>query len=134
MWPVGARLLWTLVGLLTCSVAMADEPIAPSQPWLFGTWGGSRTRLFDMGVDLQLGFAGEFGYNAAGGSNSIGSFTGQALFGATLDLEKLITLPKTKMQVTYTSRFGRNLVEDAHLDTVLPWAMRLLPFPATFKT
>ncbi len=69
-------------------------------------------------MDLQLGLVGEFGYNAAGGSQSIGSFTGQAAFGITFDLDKLINLPNTKMQVTYTLRFGRNLVEDAQLDTI----------------
>ena len=113
-----------IAALLSCAEAYAETPTAPtaptapSAPWLLGDWGGARTRLFEKGVDVQAGFVGEFGYNAAGGSQALGSFTGQALFGATFDLEKLITLPKTKMQVTYTSRFGRNLVEDAHLDTI----------------
>ncbi len=48
----------------------------------------------------------------------LGGFTGEAQFGATFDLEKLITLPNTKLQVTYTSRFGRNLVDDSGLDTL----------------
>jgi porin len=95
-----------------------DAPAAPSEPWLLGSWGGARTRLFDRGVDLQLGFVGEAAYNAAGGVKSLGSFTGQSLFGATFDLEKLITLPNTKLQVSYTSRYGRNLVDDAGLDTL----------------
>ena len=116
-----AKLIALVAALLSCAGAHAETPVgptSPSEPWLLGNWGGARTRLYEKGVDLQLGFVGEFAYNAAGGSQSIGSFTGQALFGATFDLEKLITLPKTKMQVTYTSRFGRNLVDDAHLDTI----------------
>jgi porin len=110
-----------VAGLLSCAVAHAqtpDAPKAPSEPWLLGNWGGERTRLYERGVDLQIGFVGEFAYNAAGGTKALGSFTGQALFGATFDLEKIIGLPKTKMQVTYTSRFGRNLSDDAGLDTI----------------
>jgi porin len=110
-----------IVAGLSCAVAHAetpDPPKAPSEPWLLGSWGGERTRLYERGVDLQLGFVGEFAYNAAGGTQALGSFTGQGLFGATFDLEKIINLPKTKLQVTYTSRFGRNLVEDAGLDTL----------------
>jgi porin len=96
----------------------APAPKAPSEPWLLGNWGGARTRLYEMGVDLQLGFVGEFAFNPVGGTQTLGSFTGQAQFGATFDLEKLISVPKTKLQVTYTSRFGRNLAEDAGLDTL----------------
>ncbi len=116
------RLVAVAAALLFCADAYAETPAAPpaaaSKSWLLGDWGGSRTRLYEQGVDLQLGLVGEFGYNAAGGSQSIGSFTGQAAFGITFDLDKLINLPNTKMQVTYTSRFGRNLVEDAQLDTI----------------
>lgn len=116
-----AKSIVLVAALLSCAGAYAETPAAPtapSEPWLLGNWGGIRTRLYEKGVDLQLGFVGEFAYNAAGGSQSIGSFTGQVLFGATFDLEKLVSLPKTKMQVTYTSRLGRNLVDDAHLDTI----------------
>jgi len=110
--------------LLACGSAHAQTPAeparpkAPSEPWLLGTWGGERTKLYERGVDLQIGFVGEFAYNAAGGNAALGGFTGQGLFGATFDLDKIIGLPKTKLQVTYTSRFGRNLVEDAGLGTL----------------
>jgi porin len=99
-------------------VSAAPAPKAPSEPWLLGNWGGARTRLHEMGVDLQLGFVGEFAFNPAGGTQTLGSFTGQTVLGATFDLEKLISVPKTKLQVTYTSRYGRNLSEDAGLDTL----------------
>jgi porin len=107
--------------LLFGALAKAETPPAPrapSEPWLLGSWGGARTRLFEMGVDLQLGLVGEFAFNPAGGNQTLGSFAGQAAFGATFDLEKLIAVPKTKLQVTYTSRFGRNLAEDAGLGTL----------------
>ncbi len=115
------RLGAIVAALLSCASAYAETPpapTAPSEPWLLGNWGGNRTRLYEWGVDLQVGFVGEVAYNAAGGTQAIGSFTGQAAFGATFDLEKLLSIPKTKLQVTYTSRFGRNLAEDAGLDTI----------------
>ncbi len=124
MLRAGVKLVAIVAALMLCAGANAETPVAPttptapSEPWLLGNWGGARTRLFEMGVDLQLGFVGEFATNAVGGTQALGSFSGQALFGATFDLEKLITLPNTKLQVTYTSRFGRNLVDDAGLDTL----------------
>ena len=111
-------LVATVAGLLVGVGAHAETPAAPSEPWLLGNWNGARSRLFEMGVDLQLGFVGEFAFNPAGGTQTLGSFTGQAAFGATFDLEKLLAVPKTKLQVTYSSRFGRNLAEDAGLDTL----------------
>jgi len=119
-----SRLVAIVAALLSCAGVHAETPppapaaTPPSAPWLLGDWGGNRTRLFEMGVDLQVGFVGEFAYNAVGGSKTLGGFTGQAAFGVTFDLEKLINVPNTKMQVTYTSRFGRNLVDDAGLDTI----------------
>lgn len=122
MLRAASRLVAIVAALLSCAGVHAEtpppRPAPPSAPWLLGDWGGNRTRLFEMGVDLQLGFVGEYAYNAIGGSRTLGGFTGQAQFGATFDLEKLLTLPKTKLQVTYTSRFGRNLVDDAGLDTI----------------
>lgn len=109
----------TMAPAQTAAAPAPSAPRPPSQPWLLGNWGGERTRLYERGVDLQLGVVGEFAFNPAGGTQTLGSFTGQAQFGATFDLEKIFSLPNTKLQVTYTSRFGRNLAEDAGLDTLM---------------
>ena len=107
-----------MTALVTANVVLAGEPVAPSQPWLLGNWGGLRSDLYRQGVDVQLTWVGELGYNAAGGLEHLATYTEQVAVGATLDLEKLISLPKTILQVTYPERGGRDLVQDAGLDTI----------------
>lgn len=118
VWRICATFIAIVAGVLACGVAYAERPTAPSEPWLLGDWGGWRTRLYEKGVDFQLVYVSELGYNAAGGSKSLVTYTDQVAVGATLDLEKLITLPNSLLQITYTERAGRNLVEDAGLDTL----------------
>ncbi len=118
VWRICATLIAMVAGVLACGAAYAERPTAPSEPWLLGNWGGLRTRLYEKGVDFQLVYVSELGYNAAGGTKSLATYTDQVAFGTTLDLEKLITLPNSLLQITYTERAGRNLVEDAGLDTL----------------
>ncbi len=119
MGRVVARLLTLLAMLVCCSIARAQEglPKVPPQPWLLGDWGGLRTRLYDKGVDFQLSHVSESAYNPVGGAKSLVDYTDQVGVGARLDLEKLITLPNSQLQVTYTERAGRNLSQDAGLNT-----------------
>jgi porin len=94
------------------------EPLAkPAEPRLLGDW-SPRARLFDQGVDFQLGYVSEFATNVGGGTGSVVDYTHQVAVGTTLDLERLFGLHDAQIQITYTSRSGRNLVEDAHLDTL----------------
>ena len=103
--------------LLVAWPAMADEP--PRQhPWLFGDWGGLRTKLQDKGVDLQLGYTSELALNALGGTGTEITNTDQYTAGITLDLNKLVGLPGATFQTTFTQRTGRNLVDDANLGTL----------------
>ncbi len=118
VWRAVATLITIIVGLLVCNGAYAQKPTAPSEPWLLGNWGGFRTHLFEKGVDFQITYVSEVGYNPVGGAKSLATYTDQVAVGATLDLEKLITLPNSLLQITYTERAGRNLVEDAGLDTL----------------
>lgn len=118
MWRICATLIAVVAGVLACGVAYAERPTAPSEPWLLGTWGGLRTHLYEKGVDFQIGYVSELAYNAAGGSRSLAAYTDQVAVGVTFDLEKLITLPNSLLQIIYTERAGRNLSEDAGLDTL----------------
>ncbi|CAN5905433.1 carbohydrate porin OprB [soil metagenome] len=97
----------------------AFPAVPPSGPWLLGDWGGLRTRLYQQGVDFQLGYTTESAYNVIGGTKSLVDYTHQVAVGATMDLEKLIGLPSTVFQVTWTERAGRNLSEDAGLNTLM---------------
>ena len=73
--------LWRHVGsaallaalLVSGNVVRATEP-SPQEPdrtrdvpWLLGDWNGRRVWLQDRGLDLQLGYTGEFAFNATGG-------------------------------------------------------------------
>jgi porin len=108
-----------LAMLLAAADARATEPVVkrPAEPWLTGTWGGYRTDLFNKGVDLQLVYVTESAYNAAGGVRQLVDYTDQVAFGTTLDLERIFGLHDALIQITYTSRAGRNLVDDAQLGT-----------------
>ncbi len=80
MLHTGVRLVAIAIAQLSCAGAYAEtpaDPTAPSEPRLLENGGGARARLFEMGVDLQLGFVGEFTYSADGGTKSLGGFTGK---------------------------------------------------------
>jgi porin len=115
---VGAMLGLIIALLLACNNARAETPVSPLEPWLLGNWGGLRTRLFEKGIDFQIVYASEVAYNAAGGAKSLVDYADQVAVGSTLDLERLIGLPGTILQVTFTERAGRNLVDDAQLNTL----------------
>lgn len=93
-------------------VAIAPAP-APAydfwtSPYLFGDWGGLRTRLHNQGVDFQLGYVGETVYNYTGGTKSQLTNAGQAVFGNTLDLQKLWGIQGGTFQTTIVERNGKN--------------------------
>ena len=87
-------------------------------PWLVGDWNGRRLWLQDRGLDLQLGYTGEYAFNATGGVRREAAYTDQYIVGATLDLERLAGLKGTTFQLTLTARTGRNLSDDVSLGTL----------------
>ena len=97
--------------------AYADEA-SPNQG-LLGDWGGLRTSLYQKGIDFQLGFTTEAGYNAAGGDDKLLRNADQFAFGVTLDMDKLVGLKGGKFQVTITDRNGENLSAVANLGTLM---------------
>jgi len=110
-----AMLGLALAMVLAGAAARAESAATHPMPWLTGTWGGHRTALLDKGIDLQLVYVTESAYNAAGGVRQVVDYADQVAFGTTLDLERLVGLRDALIQITYTSRAGRNLVEDAQL-------------------
>jgi porin len=106
-----------LVALLAGTTARADPLPTHPEPWLTGDWGGFRTRLFEKGLDLQIVYVSELAYNAGGGTRQLVDYADQVAVGATLDLERMFGLHDALIQITYTERAGRNLVEDADLQT-----------------
>lgn len=125
-WKVGCSVLLVLFASGVASASGGGEP-APNTidetqsqpvPWLLGDWNGYRTRWQRLGIDLQLGYVGEFAYNAAGGTTSEAAYADQYRAGLTLDLARLFGLHDATFQITYTARTGRNLSDDAGLGTL----------------
>ena len=106
-----------VLALAWCSInACADEG-SPNQG-LLGDWGGLRTRLYQKGIDFQLGYVFELAYNAQGGDQELTRYADQVTLGATFDLDKLWGWSNSKFQITITDRNGRNLSADANLGTL----------------
>ena len=103
-----------LLAMMVDAGVVDAEPMAKRRErWLKGDWGGYRTDLFNKGVDLQVVYVGEVAYNLGGGvEKQLVDYTGEVAFGTTLDLERIFGLHDALIQITYNSRFGRNLVDD----------------------
>jgi porin len=123
---LGKLPLAVLATMLASSIAHAGDPdtnaadktaTAPV-PWLFGDWGGYRTRLLQQGIDFQFGYTSEVAYNAQGGIKSEVANADQYLAGVTLNLDRLFGLHDSMFQISITERTGRNLSDDAELGTL----------------
>jgi len=113
--------MWKYLVALTLALASAAtraEDVSPNQG-LFGDWGGLRTRLYQDGVDFQLGFTTELAYNTQGGDSNLLRNANQFVFGATFDTNKLFGWPGGTFQMTITDRNGQNLSADANLGTLM---------------
>jgi porin len=109
------------VGATGYAEELADnhpDEASPNQGVL-GDWGGARTRLYQRGVDFQLGYTLELADNVRGGDTQLLRYADQFNFGATFDLQKLLGWQGAKAQVTITDRNGDNLSADANLGTLM---------------
>ncbi len=121
----GRVLLCVRVG--ACAVALHVAPGANAADGeapqgfassLTGDWGGQRTRLFERGVGLTLGYVSEAATNTRGGSDEKARYTDQWSFGTKLDLQKLLGFDHAAVELMVTDRNGRNLGDDAALNTL----------------
>jgi len=102
---------WLLLGFgLGAVCAHADD-----SPYLFGDWGGARTRLFDQGVGFDFGYVSEVAHNFSGGDENITRYTDQWKLGSTFDFEKLWGWRGASFQIMVTDRNGRNIGADANI-------------------
>lgn len=76
---------------------------------LFGDWGGVRSDLYDRGIDLQISYTAEPAWNPRGGDRQDVTYTGQAIVGASLDMNKLTGIEGGEVQVTLFHRHGPSL-------------------------
>ena len=86
-----------------------------SQPHLFGDWGGVRSRLSALGVDVTVSGVDEAVANLSGGLQRTVQEAGQVGMQANFDLQKVIGLPGGSFGLTLVDRWGRNLAADASI-------------------
>jgi len=101
-------------------VNLPPVPGAPppfEQTKLLGDLGGYRTKLMNEGVDLELGFVGEFGGNVTGEHNGAG-YAGQIAFSADIDWGKLAGLTGFSTHYVMINRNGNNFSAFAYGDHV----------------
>jgi porin len=125
---LGRRLIYSLffaaiicatlcAGLLSPEIAAAQEA-TPSPPGaaqtqppppttLTGDWGGLRTKLHDMGVDITAGYKEEATGNTYGDIPKQWAQAGEFDVGATLDAQKLWGVYGGVLQTTVTIRQGQ---------------------------
>ena len=84
-----------------------------NQPTMTGDWGGARSDLESLGIGLRAHFTSESAGNTTGGKEQTARSTEQIDFGADFDLQRLLSIPNAKIQLTMTDRFGRSLSNDA---------------------
>lgn len=99
----------------TAPVPLTEEPPAARPSTLTGEWGRFRTSLRNDGVDLTASYGSETAANVSGGDRHLVRETGQFVFGATFDAEKLIGIKSGTFQATVTYRRGKDLGAAANL-------------------
>jgi porin len=87
-------------------------------PGLFGDWRKTRTWLGQRGVEVSARYASESAWNVTGGKKEKVTETGQFDVGAKFDLDTLVGIDGGTVQATVTWRRGRNLSDDAGLNTL----------------
>src|SRR5262249_15560038 len=106
-------LLATIAARLCVDPRLASA--ANEDAFLFGDWGGARTRLADAGTTFDFGYVSEVAHNFSGGDDELTRYTDQWKLGATFDLEKLMHWSGGSFQIYVTDRNGRNLGADANI-------------------
>jgi porin len=82
-------------------------PVATPEPeHLFGDWGGVRTSLGDLGIDLTVDFTSEAAGNVNGGAKQGFTFANQVGFQADIDWAKLAGLTGFSTHVVMVNRSG----------------------------
>ena len=110
--------------LAACLFTSAQAAEYSPDQFLFGDWNGSRTRLHEAGVDLQITYVNELAWNTQGGDDHTGTYSDQLMFDAVLDLDKLLGWSGAGFHFTVVNRNGENLNAEADLGVLL---RQLLP-------
>lgn len=104
-----------LLAFSASAYAGAPQPFSED---LFLDWRDLRSVLRDLGVDFRIGYVSETATNVQGGSEELWRYTDQWTFLTQFDLQKLLGVDSAVFRVVITDRNGRDLSQDAHLNTL----------------
>ncbi|MDF2638492.1 MAG: hypothetical protein K0R64_1476 [Novosphingobium lindaniclasticum] len=85
---------------------------------LLGDWSGIRTKLSNAGVVPIVSYTTQLVGNARGGTRKITRQAGQFVFGARLDLDKIVGLPGT-FQASLNKRYGDSFNAESGLNALI---------------
>lgn len=88
------------------ALSKPNQPAVPSVEHLLGDWGGVRTRLGDLGIDVIVDVITEFAGNVSGGVKQGATFANQVGFEADLDWAKLAGLDGFSTHTVLVNRSG----------------------------
>jgi porin len=109
-----AKLLLAVTGVCAAGAAHADD-----SDYLFGDWGGERTRLADDGIVFNFAYGSEIAHNVSGGERRLTRNAGQLSLDSAIDLDKLWGWQGAGFRFTLTERDGNNLNVDAGLHELM---------------
>jgi carbohydrate-selective porin OprB len=88
------------------STGLQSFPGTGQQSFVFGDWGGLRSRLINQGIDLDLSYISEPAWNLAGGMAAGGTYAGQENLGVDLDWEKIASINGFSTHIDFVSRLS----------------------------
>jgi porin len=88
------------------SPSLQSFPGTGQQSFVFGDWGGLRSRLSNQGIDLDLSYLSEPAWNLAGGVAAGGTYAGQENLSLDLDWEKIAGINGFSTHIDFVSRLG----------------------------
>lgn len=86
--------------------APAAAPVPASGDYLFGDWGGLRTELHNIGIDVGLDWVSEVAGNVSGGMKQGTTYAGQVAIQADIDWEKLAGIKGFSTHIGIVNREG----------------------------
>ena len=98
---------------------LVPVPPPPAPAHLLGNWGGVRTYLGDLGVDLHLDYTTETAWNISGGRRRGADYAQQIGLQTDIDWQKLAGIPGLSTHTIFVNRAGRNASADFIGDPVI---------------
>jgi porin len=106
---------------MACAVQVeaSQSEVERFQNRMSGDWRGARSSLSANGIDLTLGYVGEWLHNPSGGKRSASAYADQTMFAADMNLDQLFGWRGGSVHVLITNRNGPQLDAEAGLGTLL---------------